>query len=148
MKLLTPNSKDISDVGLAIKSFKGAWGSINPIGYYEPMINGKTLWLMFNFEVSNANTLFEETAPAKYAGMVDKGFEANSGVIHAQASKIKTGFFSHAWVLKVTYMIDNKTLPLGFLGAPDQATLWRRLHNTLSYKERFLLTAKTATTTF
>ena len=49
MKLLKPNSRDISDIGLAIKSFNGAWGSIDFFGNYEPMMNGKTLWLMFNY---------------------------------------------------------------------------------------------------
>lgn len=148
MRLITPNSKDISDIGLAIHSFDVAWGSVNFEGAYEPMINGKTLWLMTYYDASDVKILYEETAPAKYFEMIEKGFEEERGVLHAQASKVKTGFFSHAWVLKVTYMIDRKTFPIGFLGASEQANLWTRLHECLKYRERFVLTAETALATF
>lgn len=144
MKLLTPNSNDIADIGLAIKSFDVAWGSINFSGVYEPMMNGKTLWLMTYYDVSDVKILYEETAPAKYIEMFQEAFEEERGILHAQASKIKTGFFSHAWVLKVTYMIDSKTFPVGFLGAATQAAVWTSFHNTLKFKGRFALTAETS----
>lgn len=148
MKLLKPNSRDISDIGIAIKSFDVAWGSVNYLGNYEPMINGKTLWIMFNFEIADVNILFEEAAPAKFAQMFEKDFEAERGTLHGQASKIKTGFFDHAWILKVTYLIDRKEFPVGFLGASNQSALWRRLHDTLEFKQRFVVSAETALSTF
>lgn len=144
MKLLKPNSKDIADIGLAIKSFSGAWGSIDPFGEYQPLINGKTLWLMFKFDIDDIKLLLEETAPSKYVKEMEDKFEEEQGVLHGQASKIKTGFFRNAWVLKVTYLIDRKTFPVGFLGAYEQTSLWQKFHETLNFKERFLLTAETA----
>jgi len=144
MKLLTPNNKDISDIGLAIKSFDLAWGSINFNGIYEPMLNGKTLWLMTYYDLSDVKSLYKEAVPKDYFEMFEKEFEDDRGIVHAQASKIKTGFLQSAWLLKVTYMIDQKTFPLGFLGATDQTALWTNLHDALQYKKRFLLTAETA----
>lgn len=148
MRLLTPNSKDIADIGLAIQSFDMAWGSINFSGLYEPMINGKTLWLMTYYDVSDVKILYEESAPAKYVEMLEEDFEEDRGILYAQASKVKAGLFSHAWVLKVTYEIDRKSFPIGFLGAAEQTNLWTRLHNCLRYKERFVVTAETALATF
>jgi len=148
MKLLKPNSRDISDIGLAIKSFNGAWGSIDFFGNYEPMMNGKTLWLMFNFEITDVNMLYEETAPAKFVEMFESDFKDERGILHAQASKIKIWFVGYAWLLNVTYMIDGKSFPLGFLGASDQTSLWRGLHDTLDFKDRFLVNAETALSPF
>jgi len=45
-------------------------------------------------------------------------------------------------------MIDGKSFPLGFLGASDQTSLWRRFHDTLDFKDRFLVNAETALSSF
>lgn len=148
MKFVKPNSRDIADIGLAIKSFTGAWGCIDFFGDYQPQANGVTLWLMFNYSVSDIKILYEEVAPAEYSKrfleMLPTEIEADSGSLHAQATKVKTGLFSNGWVIKVTYLVDKYEFPVGFIGSTQQTMAWGKLHEALLLKERLVYNAQTA----
>ena len=146
MKIINTSSKDLDDIALAIKSFsrdKPAWGAINALGEYEPSANGY-LWIMFYHEVSSINVIYEDCVPAKFLEMKPDSFESEEGIISTVAVKIKKGFSGYAWLLKVSYLIDEKTYPLGFLAADEQRSLWLKLHNVLKYDTRMLVSAETA----
>ena len=146
MKIINNVSKDIDDIALAIKSFSGekpAWGSINPLGEYEPSANG-SLWIMLYHEVSSINVIYEDCVPSKFLEMKPESFESEEGIISTVAVKIKKGFSGYIWLLKVSYLIDDKTYPLGFLAAHEQSSLWLKLHEVLEYDTRMLVSAETA----
>ena len=148
MKLIAPDEKDVSDVHMAIRTFRGAWGSVDPFGDYKPESNGKTLWIMFKYDFATCVSLVDDFAPPKYASMFPTSLELGEGVLHAQASKIKQGFFGSAWLMKVTYLVNDATYPIGFLAASSQSSLWSKLHSALDFRDdqvgRFYLTAETA----
>lgn len=147
MNALSPSRKDISDASLAIKSFAGAWGSVDPSGVYKPTLSGKQLWLMLRLEVDQCRAVVLNQSPPKYASLFPKNSQQEEGVVHAQASKVRSGFFQSVWLLKVTFILDDMTYPAGFLAGRSQSEVWmflRRLLDQSHPEERFYLTAETA----
>jgi hypothetical protein len=147
MNALSPNKKDISDISLAINSFAGAWGSVDPTGVYTPTLSGKQLWLMMRVEVDEFRDTVLNQSPPKYAALFPQNSQEEKGVIHAQASKIRSGLFQSVWILKVTFMVDDMNYPVGFLAERSQSEVWMSLRRLLDQnhpEERFYLTAETA----
>ncbi len=129
MKLMSPDEKDIADIWLAIRSFDGAWGSVDRLGNYEAELNGKTLWIMFNLGLSSCKAIVEDFAPPQYASRFPSGSVEVEGVFHAQVTKVKLGLSGRAWILKATFVIGDNTHPIGFLAASSQSAVWNKLHS-------------------
>jgi hypothetical protein len=147
MRFVPPDKGDIADVSLAIRSIPGAWGSVDASGNYTPQLDQKTLWLMLKLDCQTCSALINDFAPPKYAEMFPKNLGNENGILHAQASKIRRGLFSAVWLLKITFILDDATYPIGFIAAPTQSSAWLSLQQLLNFSDsehRFYLTAETA----
>ena len=62
-KLKVPSQRDIADLKMATKTFKGGFGSVDALGNYRPTIDGKQLWIMAPIEDSDLMVLIQNAVP-------------------------------------------------------------------------------------
>ena len=134
---IRPDDRDIADVYLAIKSFKKAWGSVDPHGVFKQSVDDTQLWIMIPIEGGQVTCLIADCVPAVYQERYHSVSGFNKATIHAQSYKIKTGVLSTEWYSKVTCLIDEVEYPLGFIAARFQAEIWTLLHDILNYDGKF-----------
>lgn len=132
MKLLAPNFKDIFDVGRAIRSFEGAWGSIDVIGKYQPSVDERQLWLMLNVTREMMRDLW------MYSGMStdeSSSYQCMLGshdhIVNVRAYKVKLSLLSSAWFGEVFLLFGGKQLYVGAAGGRYQLAMWENIRQFL-----------------
>lgn len=133
MKLLLPEEKDIFDVAVAIRSFEKAWGSVDLLGNYKETVDSRQLWIMKPLDEKSVAVLVREIVAEKFKSKftAEEGYE--EGIVHMRAYKVKTGFSSSSWIIKVTCIINGIEYPFGYVAAKYQCQAWLKMHEVFQF---------------
>ena len=134
MKFLIPEEKDIFDIAVAIRSFGKAWGSVDPLWNYKESVDPRQLWIMKPLDEESISVLVIEIVAERFKSLFSPEEGYGEGAIHMQAYKIKSGFSSTSWVIKITCIINETEYPLGYVAANHQSEAWVKMHKVFQFK--------------
>lgn len=133
LKVNYPDRQDVWDVAIAIKSFGHAWGSVDQLGNYKEAVDPRQLWIMKPVDEKTIRILVRDSISPKYRDGFPNEESFTESIVHMQAFKVKVGFSSKAWIIKVTCMINECEYPLGYLASKFQSNAWFKMHNLLTF---------------
>jgi hypothetical protein len=130
LRTLLPNRRDLSEIELAIASFPGAWGCVNPLGKFTPSINPHVLWLMFDASEEQMVRMWKNsglaTGDSSSLAAMRSGSHRNVCVTFF---KVRTSLFRSAWVGNVDLGFDHQRVYIGSIGGRTQVAMWRQFRN-------------------
>ncbi|MGO9594936.1 MAG: hypothetical protein ACLQFT_20000 [Steroidobacteraceae bacterium] len=124
------NTRDLSEVELAIQSFPGAYGSVNEIGEFKPSV--ADLGMLVLFVPTSMQSMSEMWQRCGISTVGKSSYpqmrEAAEHTIDIYFFKVRKGWFKVAWVGNVLFGFGNLHIGAGSIAGRTQAAMWRQLH--------------------
>ncbi len=138
MRFVPPNKRDIADISVAIESFDEAFGSIDPLGRYEPSLDGLSLFIMVKIGKETMAELWKDigidTGPeSSYQDMLS----GDDHKLYVKALKAKRGLFGkERWVGNVSFLFNRSQLSVGSVAGDTQSEMWQHFRKFMDFERR------------
>jgi hypothetical protein len=139
--LLSPTQQDLSEAELAIRSFPGAYGSIDSTGEFRPSAADARFLVLFIPITSNSMTAVWQAngiATDEKSSFAKMQFSSEH-CIDVDFFKLRRGWFDSIWVGNVKLNFANSVI-----GGATQAAMWRQLREFIDCERNLYVSTQAA----
>jgi len=133
-----PNARDLAQVGLVIRSFPGAYGSVNQRGEFRPSIGDPRMLVLFvPTSMQGMSEMWKRCGIAidgqrSYPQMR----EAPEHALNVYFFKVKRGWFKSAWVGNIQFNFGDRHVDAGSISGQTQSAMWQQLRQFIDRSRR------------
>jgi hypothetical protein len=129
LRSLSPTQQDLSDTEIAIRSFPGAYGSIDSAGEFRPSAGDSRMLVIFIPITSNSMTeLWRVSGIATDAKSSFATMQSSpEHWIDVYFFKLRRGLFGSIWVGNVKLSFAKSEIVIGSIAGSTQEAMWRQL---------------------